>query len=586
MRGIYFLTISLMLSTALWADFDDCKFNFGRMWHNSFQENTSFAGQGLSHLAIWVGDNDTYNGYWEGAMAKAAKANNLTPVFYAYVIAEYGKDQGLKDCDMGTPNHCTGGAKLIRNNWSQILNRYKNYAQGVASDYGTSKTTIWLIEPDYLQYSVTGDNMSNFSQEGGGIPDKDMGGKYFNDIVNTIKQHLPNAKIAVDISPWLNNNLAAWYNNFDKSKVDYLFTSGGRTQGNQARIRSDNNNTVTWAQASQDMGGKKIIADDGYGVGGASNNDYQDWMNLSNIQARINDGVVGITIQEPNSSYTDFAKNNSNISVPCGGSTQPTPSSSSSSVTAPTPRSSSSSVTAPAPNSSSSSVAAPTPSSSSSSVAAPRPSSSSSKPVGGAGEWVAENAQMTNESTNGVNIGSANAWDKERVVTNNLGTVKSGTSYSISFDAYVSRGGASMNVEIEVGSYCKESKSFNQDLSSYTCEFTANKDGDLVLKFTIPAERWETLSIDNFSFSGAEAPNTVIHGQTYTKNLYIKLRGYNSLNMGVSENAKIMVSDILGNRINLNTEHGILDLSALPKGIYLIRCTNKNHIFTKQVLNR
>jgi hypothetical protein len=340
MFRLLFSVVFLLLNTVAFAAFDECRFNYGRQWQNSFNENTDFSGKGLSHLAIWIGDNDNYNQYWEGSMVRAAKKNNLTPVFYAYVIAEYDKDQGNQDCDVSTPNHCTNGAETIRNKWSNIISRYRSYAQGVAQDFGTSGTTIWLIEPDFFQYSVSGDNHdTRFNQVGGGIPDADLCGKYFNDIVSTIKSALPNAKIAVDISPWLNDGLVTWYANFDKSKVDYLFSSGGRTQGDQERMRSDNNNLVTWAFASSAMGGKKIIADDGYGVGGASNNDYGDWLNVSNLNNRISDGVIGLTIQEPNDSYYTFAASNP-LNMCSGGvsssSVSVTPSSSSQAVVAAT----------------------------------------------------------------------------------------------------------------------------------------------------------------------------------------------------------------------------------------------------------
>jgi hypothetical protein len=268
---------------------------------------------GLSHLAIWVGDNDYYNEYWEGSMVRAAARNGLTPVFYAYVIAEYDKDQGYEDCDVRNyNNHCTNGAKTIRTGWSNIISRYRAYAQGVASDLqkiaGSEQTTVWLIEPDFFQYAVSGDARDErFEQVGGGIPDDSLTGYYFNQIVSTIKSALPKAKIAVDISPWLNDDIKTWYSHFDKSKVDYLFTSGGRTQGNQSRIRNDNNNMLTWAGASAAMGGKKIIADDGYGVGGGSNNDYMEWMDMDALGKRIQDGVIGLTIQDPDQSYYNFA---------------------------------------------------------------------------------------------------------------------------------------------------------------------------------------------------------------------------------------------------------------------------------------
>jgi hypothetical protein len=84
---------------------------------------------------------------------------------------------------------------------------------------------------------------------------------------------------------------------------------------------------------------KKIIADDGYGVGGASNNDYGDWLNVSNLNNRISDGVIGLTIQEPNDSYYTFAASNP-LNMCSGGvsssSVSVTPSSSSQAVVAAT----------------------------------------------------------------------------------------------------------------------------------------------------------------------------------------------------------------------------------------------------------
>ncbi len=343
MKRLLAAIISLLLSSAAFAAFDESHFNYGRQWKGELK-GVNLSGKGLSHLAMYIGDGsrDIYNPYWEGEMLKAAKTYNLTPVFYAYVIAEWDKHLGYVDCDVGSPNHCTNGAQTIRTQWSTILSRYTEMAQGVANDFGTSGTTIWLIEPDFFQYSASGDARSNFNQVGGGIPDDSLCGKYFNDIVNAIKSKLPNAKIAVDISPWMNDFVTTWYAKFDASKVDYLFTSGGRTQGDQNRIRGDNGNTMTWAQASAAMGGKKIIADDGYGVGGASNNDYQDWMNVNNLNNRISDGVIGITIQDPGDAFYEFAAQHP-ISLGGGGgnssssTAQSSSSRPSSSSAAPTP---------------------------------------------------------------------------------------------------------------------------------------------------------------------------------------------------------------------------------------------------------
>ena len=565
---VFFILMLLALSTAF-AEFKDCSFNFGRQW----VEGATLAK--LNHVAIWLGDNETYNNYWEGKMLSAASDNNVTPVFYAYVIAEYGKDHGLKDCDMGSPNHCTGGAKMIRNNWGAIIARYSSYAKGIKDNYGTSKPTIWLIEPDFVQYSVTGDSKSSHNQEGGGIPDADLAGKYFNEIVSTIKAQLPNAKIAVDISPWFNNDLKTWYNLFDKSKINFAFTSGGRTQGNNARIRSDNNNNVTWANVYSWLG-KKIIADDGYGVGGASNSDYAEWLNVSNLNSRIADGVVALTIQEPVSSYYDFSASNSNLNT-CGSNPPP----SSSSVVVPP---SSSSVVKP----SSSSVVVPP---SSSSVVKPSSSSvvpPSSSSVSPSATWTPTNTVISNGTVSGVSIGQSTDWGKERVVSRTLFTVQSGVSYTLSFNVDVSRGGAAMDMDVALSSYCTEVFKISNAVggSSYSCQFTATKTEAVTLKLSIPAERWETVTISNLKLMGPNGDVLPINrvAPLAAREISVLLRNGRVLNWNVQNGSVFQVFDVNGHKV-YQTQNVDLDLSKLPAGLYIIRSINGSKVQFKRLNN-
>lgn len=574
-KKLQVLFFSLIAFSTAFAGFENCTFNFGRQWKSGASLSN------LDHVAIWLGDNNDYNTYWEGEMIRTAKSNNVTPVIYAYVIAEYGKDNGLVDCDMGSPNHCTGGANMIRNHWSSIISRYSNYAQGIASDYGTDKAIIWLIEPDFVQYSVTGDAKSSWNQDGGGIPDANLAGKYFNEIVSTIKGKLPNAKIAVDISPWFNNDLATWYNLFDKSKIDYAFTSGGRTQGDNARIRGDNNNNVTWANVKSWLG-KSIIADDGYGVGGGSNSDYQEWMNTSNLNARIADGVIGLTIQEPVDSYYTFAKSNANLNT-CSGQSSSSVTPSSSSV-----KSSSSSV----PVSSSSiipSSSSVTPSSSSvTSPSSSSVSSSSSSTVIESAEWTAENSNLSNEKVNGVSIGQGSDWGKTRTVSRTLATVNSGTAYTLSFDASISRGGSSMDIEVTLNEYCSEPLhvSSSGDVTNYSCTFTASKTESVTLQFIVPSERWETLTITNLQLVGPSGDILPIRtiaslGQIQSS---VLLRNGRTIHWDITPRTTLQVFDINGNKIS-QTRGSFLDLSKLPAGLYIIRSINGNHSEFKRVNN-
>lgn len=595
MKPLKSILFGLAIASVSFAAFDPCKFNFGRQWSNSFNSGTSFAGQGLSHLAIWLGDNATYNKFWEGDMAKAAKANSLTPVIYAYVIAEVGKESNWSDCDSDTDgsNLCTKGADVVRNSWNEVLNRYGSYAQGLAGDYGTSGTIIWLIEPDFVQYSASGDAANTrFAQSGGAISDAELAGTKFNQIVAKIKQYLPNAKIAVDISPWLNNSITTWYNNFDKSKVDYLFTSGGRTKGDQEKIRTDAGNNLTWAQASAAMGGKKIIADDGYGVGGSSNADYADWMSANNIKSRIANGVIGITIQEPNSAFTTFAAQNGNLTTNCGTplSSATLPSSTPPVSSSNKPPVSSSNTMVSSSNRPSSSSNAVTPSSahipvSSSNTTQP---SSSSTPIISDGSWTGTNAQITNATNSGASIGVGSSWTEGRLISKVIGSVVAGTTYTLTFKTDLSRGGQTMEVPMTVGAYCNKTLSISSaNVSEQSCQFTATTAGNVTLALTLPASRWETLTISDLKLvdgNGQEAGTKFIGPMLKMRSTSMQLRSGAQVHWLVPEESRFEVYSVTGNRV-MQPSASAPNFSSLPLGIYFVRVRAENMIDTRRIKN-
>lgn len=282
--------------------FDACEFNFGAGW---VKGATAEDYAGVDYMVAWIGDDDSYQYFWEGNVIRAALKNGATPVFYSYVIAEVGKESGLVDCDQGTePNHCTEGANMIRKHWTEIMSRYSKYAKGMRQELEkadvdpASYSIIWLVEPDFFQYSVSGEELSFYRQTGGAIPDADMG-TYFQTIVDTIRTHLPAAKISIDISPWI-VDMQAWYSNFDLTQVDYAHTSGGRTLANYPTIRAGE---ARWADAYRILG-KPIIADAGYGIGGGVTGQDTAWDNVVNLNARIADGVIAITQFDAEAAYS------------------------------------------------------------------------------------------------------------------------------------------------------------------------------------------------------------------------------------------------------------------------------------------
>lgn len=281
--------------------FETCKFNYGAAWQAASATEEHY--DGLDYIAVWLGDNAYYNTGFEEKMLEMCLEVGATPMVYGYVIAEFGKDMGLSDCDVASDStHCTHGAEIIRNYFQDsILNRYQAYAEGfrdrLLEDYDEAYVdtfkTIWLIEPDYYQYSVSGSEQKlaydSIEQVNGGIPDSLMG-VYFAQIVDTIKAYLPGAKIAIDISPWIEEP-EAWYANFDLSIVDYASTSGGRTLPGSTKIRSSND--MTWAGIAELLN-KPVMADAGYDAGGAGTGHAKAWDIPANINARIADGVIGV----------------------------------------------------------------------------------------------------------------------------------------------------------------------------------------------------------------------------------------------------------------------------------------------------
>lgn len=286
--------------------FNPCQFNFGAAWRSNREDSTYYSG--LDYISVWLGDNVFYNTF-EQRMVEMCVKKHATPMIYAYVIAEFGKDHGMDDCDVASRNGkkslCVYGADLIRQYFADsIMFRYKKYARGMSEqvlrllDANEVFEPIWMIEPDFYQYSQMASEQSvdNKGEEqlNGGIPDSMMG-VYFKQIVDTIKYYLPDAKIAIDISPWVTDKdstgLEKWFSHFDMSLVDYVSTSGGRTQANSEKIR--NANKLTWKKLYDTLK-KPILADAGYSAGGNGTGHAVIWDDIANLEARAKDGVVGV----------------------------------------------------------------------------------------------------------------------------------------------------------------------------------------------------------------------------------------------------------------------------------------------------
>jgi hypothetical protein len=96
------------------------------------------------------------------------------------------------------------------------------------------------------------------------------------------------------------DNGKTWYGNFDMTQFTFINTSGGSTEAPNTKIRGAN--AMTWAGVSS-VTGKPILADTGYGANGVSAGADPNWDSVTNINARMKDGVVGICQYNPSSTW-------------------------------------------------------------------------------------------------------------------------------------------------------------------------------------------------------------------------------------------------------------------------------------------
>jgi uncharacterized repeat protein (TIGR02543 family) len=305
----------ISFSTAF-AEFDPCKFNFGTDWDYLGGNQGSGVASSVTYVTKWI-VNTTFDGNKVyGDFCNYCKSNNKTPVFYGYIIA---KAAALGDANVGGKLG-TEGAGWLKNNITTVVNDYKAFAERVASTYGTDKTVIWLMEPDYYQYfDVEKQNVKLTFQDAG---------QWMGQMIDAVKTSLPKAQFAVDISPWIewkSGRTEQYYGAFPMSKIDFMFTSGGIALANNDKIKIED--PMTWS-GIYNTTKKSIIADCGYGAGGGCTGHNAAWDDVNNLKARIANGVCAITQKCPNGNWgTTISSLNSslaNVEVKSCNGTTPT----------------------------------------------------------------------------------------------------------------------------------------------------------------------------------------------------------------------------------------------------------------------
>jgi hypothetical protein len=279
--------------------YGQCRFHFGTT-DGIAKNNPSMIAELDFFTPGWMGQKDTFDMQYVCDYAKAGGTfASQVPAIVAYVAAFYAKrHDNLKDCNApgAQQDLCVAGAAFIEQNLANVVAVYESYAQGFAGCYGTTHPILFLMEPDFYQYTVS--NQTQPWQPA-------RAGQIMSQFVSAVKKHLPNAVFSMDISPWVapnngSDNGASWYSNFDMSLFTFVNTSGGGTDAASPKIRASNN--MTWAGVNR-VTGKPILADTGYGVNGGSAGPDPNWDNPANVNARMADGVVSISQYNPSANW-------------------------------------------------------------------------------------------------------------------------------------------------------------------------------------------------------------------------------------------------------------------------------------------
>jgi len=237
------------------VSFPACSFRWGRDYPDVHGDSMDYSH--YDYITTWLGCQDCPRTIY----LNKVKSTGKTAVMYGYIIGYLGDYHNLSICHVGSASLCTQGANLIRNNRALIISSYLQYARTAAQILGAQATAVFLIEPDFYQYSA----LSGNPQQGDGLSGSYMR-SLFDDIANAIKSSLPNALISWDISPLAidQNHMSVWWGFFANStNINFIHTSGAISKGDSSFILPDNQ--ATWS-SMYSLTGKHIIADSGLSI--------------------------------------------------------------------------------------------------------------------------------------------------------------------------------------------------------------------------------------------------------------------------------------------------------------------------------
>ena len=243
------------------------------------------------------------NGFNSANFLKSFANSTAVPTYYAYIIGYYGHALGYPDGNLASP-----GQKNLTNAMGPVLLGVDNaacpsgticdqnlvvkaYAWYAAQTYAVyKKPVIWLLEGDFVQYSVEGD--------ASGLSYAQLG-QLAAQITMAIKCNDPPAVVAMDYSGWISSSqLTSYFGGIAAAMTalgasyDMVWTTG---QGSSASPGQ-----ATYA-ALHTLTGKPILVDESFGASAQSDT----WANQTpaTINARIAGGVVAANITTAPPSY-------------------------------------------------------------------------------------------------------------------------------------------------------------------------------------------------------------------------------------------------------------------------------------------
>ncbi len=231
-------------------------------------------------------------------------------VFYTYFIGfQACKQGGYCDCNTSAaPNLCSNGAQWIRNNSAILINAYGQYAKAVYAA-SPNKPVIWWLEGDFVQYTVGGgstqQNPLSYAEAG----------TLTRQIICAIKANEPNAIVAMNHSPWNSDAVSqAFWTAMPKDALDLIWVQGPGDSDTLTNSGTYNATTANYKWL-HDYTGLKIMAETSFAGAGANNR----WTSTTaaNINARIANGVIGVLVSNPPSTYQSNISGFSSLSSTC-----------------------------------------------------------------------------------------------------------------------------------------------------------------------------------------------------------------------------------------------------------------------------